>query len=144
MQKNPTAELKRVRQWAQEKIDAGSEPPWAWFQYMKLIETVDAILQGADATTTTENSQQSDTQTGKRLRLVEAKCPKIALNTVAVLRRYRCPCNTQRPELPVIKNADILTVFAQPIFDIPLANSHHSTRITFMPDDVNALGGHII
>lgn len=48
-------ELKKVREWAQSKIDAGQEPPWAWYQYMKLIETTDAILASFQATT--ENLQ---------------------------------------------------------------------------------------
>lgn len=69
MQNQPTAELKRLRQWAQEKIDAGSEPPWAWYQYMKLIETADAILAGM-AVTTTENLPQSAERPERRLQLV--------------------------------------------------------------------------
>lgn len=44
------AELERVRDWAKEKIRDGSEPPWAWYQYMKLVETTDAILDGMAAT----------------------------------------------------------------------------------------------
>ncbi len=73
MQTPPTAELKRLRQWAQEKIDAGSEPPWAWYQYMKLIETADAILAGM-AVTTTVNLPQSAERPERRLQLVGAKC----------------------------------------------------------------------
>ena len=69
METKPTAELRRVREWAHEKIDAGSEPPWAWYQYMKLIETIDAIFQGAECTTTTENLRQSVEQSERRLRL---------------------------------------------------------------------------
>lgn len=42
-------ELKAVRDWAKEKIQDGSEPPWAWYQYMKLVETIDAILAGKEA-----------------------------------------------------------------------------------------------
>jgi hypothetical protein len=72
METKPTAELKRVRQWAKEKIDAGSEPPWAWYQYMKLIESVDSVLDGIDATTT-ENSQLSATRSDVRLQLVGSK-----------------------------------------------------------------------
>src|SRR5580704_4588576 len=32
-------ELERIRDWAKTKIQGGSEPPWAWYQYMKLVET---------------------------------------------------------------------------------------------------------
>jgi len=70
--KPPMAEIRRVRDWAQQKIQAGSEPPWAWYQYMKLTEAVDAILQGMNATTTA-NLPQSAGREGKRLQLVEAK-----------------------------------------------------------------------
>ena len=42
-------ELEKVRQWANDKIAAGQEPPWAWYQYMKLRETLDAILSGMAA-----------------------------------------------------------------------------------------------
>jgi hypothetical protein len=67
----PIADLKRVRQWAHKKIQGGSEPPWAWYQYMKLIETVDAILDGT-AAKTTENSRQSEQRQEMRLQLVGA------------------------------------------------------------------------
>jgi hypothetical protein len=40
------AELQDVRNWAHDKAWGGQEPPWAWYQYMKLIETLDAILAG--------------------------------------------------------------------------------------------------
>jgi hypothetical protein len=31
------------RYWAEDRVASGNEPPWAWYQYMKLIETVAAI-----------------------------------------------------------------------------------------------------
>jgi len=52
-QMRPT--LNQVRNWAQSKIRTGNEPPWAWYQYMKLIETADAILDGMDAVSPTVN-----------------------------------------------------------------------------------------
>lgn len=64
-------QLEEVRAWAQEKIASGAEPPWAWFQYMKLIETADAILAG-QAVVTTESSPQPERQPGVRLQLVGA------------------------------------------------------------------------
>ena len=39
----------RLRAWAQEELATGEEPPWAWYQYMKLRETLDAILGGMEA-----------------------------------------------------------------------------------------------
>jgi hypothetical protein len=38
--------LATLRNWAEERVGSGSEPPWAWYQYMKLIETVAAIQAG--------------------------------------------------------------------------------------------------
>ena len=35
-----------IRDWAGEKVRSGREPPWAWYQYMKLVEAVDSIRQG--------------------------------------------------------------------------------------------------
>ena len=43
-------ELQGVRDWANGKLATGAEPPWAWYQYMKLRETVDAILAGMEST----------------------------------------------------------------------------------------------
>lgn len=51
-----TENLTAVRSWAQEKISAGTEPPWAWYQYMKLIETIDAILASNACVSTVEVS----------------------------------------------------------------------------------------
>lgn len=69
------AELERVREWALEKLATGEEPPWAWYQYTKLRETLDAILAGMDAIMPqTENSLQEAPPRGRHLRVVEATC----------------------------------------------------------------------
>ena len=69
-------ELERVKEWAAAKIQGGSEPPWAWYQYMKLIETVDAILQGMASTIPMESLPQSESQSGGHLRLVDSTYPQ--------------------------------------------------------------------
>ena len=69
------AELEQIRDWANAKITSGEEPPWAWFQYMKLRETLDAILSGMDAVTT-ESSPQSGSHSGSFPRLVESTDPQ--------------------------------------------------------------------
>lgn len=63
-------QLEAVLDWAKEKIASGSEPPWAWYQYMKLIESLDAILIGQSCVITKENSPQSESHPGGHLRLV--------------------------------------------------------------------------
>jgi hypothetical protein len=64
-------ELERMKEWAAAKIQGGSEPPWAWYQYMKLIETIDAILQGMDSVVLMEDSRRSQGQPERHLRLVD-------------------------------------------------------------------------
>jgi len=73
MQENEKAahQLNDVRQWAKTKIDGGQEPPWSWYQYMKLIETIDTILEST-AFATKENLQQSDKHQDVRLQLVDS------------------------------------------------------------------------
>lgn len=68
------AELERVLTWANAKLAAGQEPPWAWYQYMKLRETLEAILAGMEATTM-EHSPQLGRPQGKYLRLVDSTDP---------------------------------------------------------------------
>ena len=64
-------ELQRVLDWANEKLATGAEPPWAWFQYMKLRETLETIIaSSSSATLQTESSQQLVQQRGNVLRLV--------------------------------------------------------------------------
>jgi hypothetical protein len=63
-----TRQLNDVRQFAKDKIATGTEPPWAWYQYMKLIEASEQILAGMGVTT--ESSQQSASLAGTPLRLV--------------------------------------------------------------------------
>ena len=71
------AELQRVLDWANEKLATGEEPPWAWYQYMKLRETLEAIMSGMDAVTPQKGSSlQSASQPERRLRLVESKYPQ--------------------------------------------------------------------
>ena len=67
--------LIEVRQWAQDQIQGGNEPPWAWYQYMKLVETTDAIL-AAMASTTTGDSPPSDERSGTHLQLVGSEHPQ--------------------------------------------------------------------
>ena len=70
---DPQQDLVRVREYASKKIQGGEEPPWAWYQYMKLVETVDAILAGMSATTT-ESSLRLVQRQGKLIQLGAAKC----------------------------------------------------------------------
>lgn len=44
-------QLQQMRDWADGKITTGAEPPWSWFQYMKLREVLDQVIAGMEATT---------------------------------------------------------------------------------------------
>ncbi len=66
-------DLQRIREWANAKLATGEEPPWAWYQYMKLREALDAILSGM-AAVTKESSPQSGQHQETHLRLVVANC----------------------------------------------------------------------
>ena len=62
--------LEQARDWAKGKLETGQEPPWSWYQLMKLVETTEAILARMEATSSTENLRQSAEHSGKPLQLV--------------------------------------------------------------------------
>lgn len=66
--------LEQARGWAKDKLAAGQEPPWSWYQLMKLVEAADAILAGMDATK--ENLPLSEQPAEKHLRLVGSTDPQ--------------------------------------------------------------------
>lgn len=91
-EKKIRADLERIREWAGDKIGAGDEPPWAWYQYMKLRETIDAILGGMGVVVTTPaNSPQSEQPQGSGLRLAACNDPQ------DIARRRRLGTPTRLP-----------------------------------------------
>jgi hypothetical protein len=62
-------QLQDVRAWADGKLAAGAEPPWAWYQLMKLREALDAVVAGMD-TTKPLGSPESAPHSETHLRLV--------------------------------------------------------------------------
>ena len=83
--------LERVRAWADDKLAMGEEPPWAWYQYMKLRETLDAILAGMAATQPMEISQGLASQSENRLRLVASANPQDTAQRRSVEPPVRLP-----------------------------------------------------
>ncbi len=63
-------ELLKVRDWANDKMATGAEPPWAWSMYSTLSKTIDSIVAGSDAVATTANSLEPERHQGNALRLV--------------------------------------------------------------------------
>lgn len=68
-------ELVKIRDWVDEKITTGAEPPWSWYQLMKLREALDAILSGMQATKL-QGSPLSESHSESGLRLVACNNPQ--------------------------------------------------------------------
>ena len=46
----PDAQMRALKSWAVERMIDGTGTPWAWFQFMKLVEVIDTFLEaGEDA-----------------------------------------------------------------------------------------------
>ncbi len=69
-------ELEGVLAWAKEKAHDESNPPWAWFQYMKLIEATETVLQSLGSTITTGSLQQSVQRQGNVYQLKASTSPQ--------------------------------------------------------------------
>lgn len=54
----PKSELAAAREWAQERLRSGTEPPWTYYRLMQLIEAIDSLINGANAVSHTGHSQQ--------------------------------------------------------------------------------------
>ena len=44
----PDAQMRALKEWAVERMTAGTQTPWAWFQFMKLLEVIDTFLEADD------------------------------------------------------------------------------------------------
>lgn len=44
----PDAQMRALKQWAIERMTAGTQTPWAWFQFMKLLEVLDTFIDAGD------------------------------------------------------------------------------------------------
>ncbi|MDZ4739258.1 MAG: hypothetical protein SGJ03_05060 [Alphaproteobacteria bacterium] len=48
--KTPDTQMRVLKDWAVDRMTTGTQTPYAWFQFMKLIEVLDAFMEaGADA-----------------------------------------------------------------------------------------------
>lgn len=66
--------LSEVRSEVAERLASGEEPPWAWFNLMKLQEALDQVLEGLKAVSPQTGSlQQSDSRQETLLQLVDSK-----------------------------------------------------------------------
>lgn len=84
-------QLERVRGWALARMASGAEPPWAWYQYMKLVEASEVILDGMSAVRTA-SSPRAAARSRPGLRLVDAAYPRDSA---------RSPRRRKLPSLPM-------------------------------------------
>ncbi len=40
--------MRALKEWAVERMTTGTQTPWAWFQFMKLLEVIDTFLEADD------------------------------------------------------------------------------------------------
>ena len=40
--------MRALKEWAIDRMTAGTQTPWAWFQFMKLLEVIDTFLDAED------------------------------------------------------------------------------------------------
>jgi len=76
--------LALCRDWAEDRVASGSEPPWAWYQYMKLIETV-AAIQTSRAAVSARDPQPEP----QRIQAPAPEAPRDAVTDIGARRRQR-------------------------------------------------------
>ena len=62
------SDLEHIRELAIARLATGREPPWVWYQLMKLREASEALIAGIDVTQPTEDSRGSLRHPGAHLR----------------------------------------------------------------------------
>ena len=62
-------ELQSLLQWTRGRLTE-DQPPWTWYNYMKLQEALEAVIKGRAVKT--ESLPQSDERPGTHLRLVDS------------------------------------------------------------------------
>ncbi len=61
----PLMEMAKLKDWAQERLREGAEPPWSYYRMMQLIDAVDALSSGAEAVSPTAHSLESESLPGE-------------------------------------------------------------------------------
>src|SRR5216683_3660853 len=62
---------------------------------------------------------------------------KIPLHAIPLIRRYRCPCDSEFPTPLVGKYIQVVSMCTESIFDrVSLADAHNACRVSFVPDDI--------
>lgn len=68
------SDLEAMREWAAQRLSAGQEPPWNWYQLMKLREALAALIEAEGQTMQpTGPTPLPERRSETRLRLVADK-----------------------------------------------------------------------
>jgi len=63
----PDAQMRALKVWAVERMTVGTQTPWAWFQFMKLIEVIDTFLDAGEEAGLKDKLPNDGRSTGKPL-----------------------------------------------------------------------------
>ena len=85
------ADLERVRDWAIQRLATGAEPPWSWYQLMKLREATEAILEGMEVMRPMAYLRESEQRQDAALRLVDSGGRQETARRHSVPRRIPLP-----------------------------------------------------
>jgi len=59
----PDALMRALKAWAVERMIDGTGTPWAWFQFMKLVEVIDTFLEAGEDAGLTDPARPPITET---------------------------------------------------------------------------------
>jgi hypothetical protein len=59
----PDAQMRALKAWAIERMTAGTQTPWAWFQFMKLLEVLDTFIEAGDEVEATSKPREAAKRT---------------------------------------------------------------------------------
>jgi hypothetical protein len=74
----PEAQMRALKEWAVDRMTKGTQTPYAWFQFMKLLEVLDAFLEAGDDAGLRDPMPVTPPATAKRSR----KSPPLPSNVV--------------------------------------------------------------
>ena len=58
----PEAQMRALKTWAVERMTKGTDTPFAWFQFMKLVEVIDTFLEAGEDAGLTEPARPPITE----------------------------------------------------------------------------------
>jgi len=58
----PDVQMRALKAWAVERMIDGTGTPWAWFQFMKLVEVIDTFLEAGEEAGLTRPARASITE----------------------------------------------------------------------------------